>query len=77
MIFLTKNERGMFQWVKTRRREKHMREGSLLRKHADGKAGPDGKSLFVGPPPPMAASVKKKKQQQQRLARQKWKKKTK
>lgn len=46
LIFLTRNERGMFQWVKTRRREKHMRGETPLRKHADGGAGFDGKSLF-------------------------------
>lgn len=46
LIFFTRNERGMFQWVKTRRREKHMREETPLRKHADGRAGFDGKSLF-------------------------------
>lgn len=29
LIFFTKNERGMFQWVKTQSREKHMREKTL------------------------------------------------
>lgn len=71
LIFLTKNERGMFQWVKTRRREKHMREETPLRKHADGGAGFGGKSLFS---PPTAADGKKKKR---RRPPQKKKKKTK
>lgn len=29
LIFFTKNERGMFQWVKTQSGEKHMREKTL------------------------------------------------
>lgn len=52
LIFLTRNERGMVQWVKTRRREKHMREETPLRKHADGGAGFGGKSLFLFSPNP-------------------------
>lgn len=70
LIFLTKNERGMFQWVKSRRREKHMREETPLRKHADGGAGYGGKSLFF---PSTAAGEKKKR----RRPPQKKKKKTK
>lgn len=44
LIFFTKNERGMFQWVKTQSREKHMRDETL-----GGSTRTNGAGLYCNP----------------------------